>query len=248
MGASRTFKFYETLKKIEAAVRPPIYTEPMETWPETREKLSVTAALAQALFLKLAKKNYLQETARQLAQGKRQTYFPFFIYQHAEVYDAKAMAEDEETGEFVRISVVADKAKETVRDLGFRTRVEHLTETRYASMTLWDALAEFPAIALLESMCGHGYRIHFARPNTVRRGGYKTYNVALVLEYNATWINDRLTIADRVWPDAKTTAIQADGSIHWPASMGAPNLLSSPEDEWRKRVDALWPRRTTLWV
>jgi hypothetical protein len=220
----------------------------METWPETREKLSVTAALAQALFLKLAKKNYLQETARQLSRGRRQTYFPFFIYQHAEVYDAKAMAEDEETGEFVRISVVADKAKETVRDLGFRTRVEHLTQTRYASLSLWDAFAEFPAIALLESMCGHGYRIHFDFSNTVRRSGYKTYNVALILEYNATWRKDRLTIADRVWPDAKTTAIRPDGTIHWPASMGAPNLLSTPEGEWRKRIDALWPRRTTLWV
>jgi hypothetical protein len=220
----------------------------METWPETREKLSLTVALAQALFLKLVNTNYRQETERQLARGKRQTYVPFFNYKHAEVYDEKAMAEDQETGEFVRISVVADKAKETVRDLGFRTRVEHLTQTRYASLSLWDALAEFPAVALVESMCGYGYRIHFDFSNTVRRDGYKTYTVSLILEYNATWLKDRLTIADRVWPDAKTMAIRADGTIQWPASMGAPNLLSAPEGEWRKRVDALWPRRTTLWV
>lgn len=220
----------------------------MQTWPETREKLSLTVALAQALFLKLAKKNYRQETERQLARGRRQTYMPFFRYQQAEVYDEKAMAEDKETGEFVRIAVVADKAKETVRNLGFRTRVQHLTETRYASLGLRDALAEFPAIALVESMCGHGYRIHFDFSKPARLGGYKTYTVTLILEYNAAWLNDRLTIADRVWPDAKTTAIRADGTIQWPASMGAPNLLSSAEDEWRKRVDALWPRRTTLWV
>lgn len=226
----------------------------METWPEMREKLSATVAIAQALFLKLAKNNYLQETERQLARGKRQTSQLFFIYQYAEVHDPKAMAEDEETGEFVRISNIAEKAKESVRDLGYRTRVAYLTQSRYASLSLWDALIEFPVIALLEAMCGYGYRIHYDFSNTVRKSGYKTYDVSLILEFNETWRSDPSTIADKVWPDARNTTITTNGVINWPASMGAPKLLSSPEENWRKRVDALWPPedafrlRTTLWV
>lgn len=226
----------------------------METWPEIRQKLSATAAIAQALFLKLAKNNYLQETERQLARGKRQTSQLFFVYQHAEVRDPKAMAEDEETGEFVRVSKIADKAKESVRDLGYRTRVAYLTETPYASLSLWDALIEFPVIELLESMCGHGYRIHYEFSNTVRRSGYKTYDISLILEFNEMWKSDRPTIADKVWPDATNTTIAADGTINWPATMGAPKILSNPEDDWRRKVDALWPPadafrlRTTLWV
>ena len=213
----------------------------MESWPETREKLSATVGIAQALFMQLVKKDYYNCTARQLERGIRQTRFAFFSYQSASVSRPSSMAEDPETGEFLHVSTIANRAKETVRDLGYRMRIAALTSSRFGSMYLCDALSfEFLSTQLLETMCGPGFRVRSEMTDVVNHGGYTTYNVVLSLEFNTAWFGAKHAFVNRVWPDADKTRVKDDGTIEWAPSMGAPVLLPSPEHLWRKQVDAAW--------
>lgn len=214
----------------------------MDTWPKTREQLSLTVSVAQALFLQLVKKDYQGKTISQLERGTRQPSIPFFVYQHTHISRPSTMTDDPETGNLLPVETIAQKARETVRDLGFRMRVAQLTQSRFASMPLYDVIEfEFPVIELLEAMCGPGFRIHSEVSGTAVHTGYTTFNICLVIEYNTEWKTDTHTRIKKVWPDAREIRVDADGTIHWPPTMGAPVLLPSPVDIWRKKVDALWP-------
>lgn len=216
----------------------------MDTWANTREKLSATTAIAQALFMQLVKKDYYTKTERQILRGSRQTSLPFFSYQGATVHRPSAMTEDPDTGEFLPVTTIADRAKETVKDLGYRMRVAALTQSRFASMYLWDAIGfEFTSIALVEAMCGQGFRIRSEIGDIVHHCGYKTFNVYLILEFNTAWFGAKPSFVNKVWPDISSTRVSENGEIEWPPSMGAPVLLPSPVDTWRKRVDAAWNGR-----
>ena len=213
----------------------------MYAWPKTREQLSLTVGMAQALYIQLVNKDYFGQTYRQLDRGKRQTYVPFFSYQSAILRNPNAMVEDPDTAELVPVTAIVTKTAETVRDLGYRMRVSELTKNRLGSIHLKDAISfDFPVIPLLETMCGAGFRIQSEVTSQIDYTGYTTFTTCLSLAYNLAWVNQPHTFIEKVWPDASETKPNG-GMIAWPSSMGAPVMLPSPEVEWRKRVDALWP-------
>ena len=217
----------------------------MDTWPETREKLSATVGIAQALYMRLVEeREYAETIANQLLRGQRQPELPFFAYQCASVYRPSSMAEDPESGEFLPVTAIAEREKETLCDLGYRSRVAVLTQSRFANMSIMDALSsEFPCLRLLEAMCGPGYRVRTEKKSEVSHNGYKTWNNVLVLEFNTAWFEDVPAVC-RIWPDANKTQVDSEGNIKWPPSMGAPVLLPSQVDIWRQKIDALWVGRS----